>query len=217
MNDFLNALTPDNLGYLMQGLWITVAVSVLSIVVSFILGSVIGIVMFEKIPYFSSLVGTLNNIVRNLPLLLIIFFTYFALPQIGIRLPVFWSTVVAMSFFEAAMLSEIIRGGLDSIDKGQFEGARSTGMSNRQTMMYIILPQAYKKMIPPLISQLISLVKDTSLASGIVLADLTFRGQVVYAQNSHYIVPILVFMTFCYFIVNYLLSLLAKRLDRRLA
>ncbi|MCK8637948.1 amino acid ABC transporter permease [Fructobacillus fructosus] len=217
MNDFLNALTPDNLGYLMQGLWITVAVSVLSIVVSFILGSVIGIVMFEKIPYFSSLVGTLNNIVRNLPLLLIIFFTYFALPQIGIRLPVFWSTVVAMSFFEAAMLSEIIRGGLDSIDKGQFEGARSTGMSNRQTMMYIILPQAYNKMIPPLISQLISLVKDTSLASGIVLADLTFRGQVVYAQNSHYIVPILVFMTFCYFIVNYLLSLLAKRLDRHLA
>ncbi|MFC4761187.1 amino acid ABC transporter permease [Fructobacillus durionis] len=217
MNDFFAALSADNLSYLLQGLGITVGVSVFSIIISLIIGSFVGIAMFEKIPYFSSLIGTLNNIVRNLPLLLIIFFTYFSLPQVGIRLPVFWSTVVAMSFFEAAMLSEIIRGGLESIDKGQFEGARSTGMSNKQTMIYVILPQAYKKMIPPLISQLISLVKDTSLASGIVLADLTYRGQVVYAQNSHYIVPILIFMTFAYFVVNYLLSLLAKYFDRRLA
>ena len=217
MNDFFAALSADNLSYLLQGLGITVGVSVFSIIISLIVGSFVGIAMFEKIPYFSSLIGTLNNIVRNLPLLLIIFFTYFSLPQVGIRLPIFWSTVVAMSFFEAAMLSEIIRGGLESIDKGQFEGARSTGMSNKQTMLYVIMPQAYKKMIPPLISQLISLVKDTSLASGIVLADLTYRGQVVYAQNSHYIVPILIFMTFAYFVVNYLLSLLAKYFDRKLA
>ncbi|MDD9138064.1 amino acid ABC transporter permease [Fructobacillus sp. CRL 2054] len=217
MNDFFAALSADNLSYLLQGLGVTVGVSIFSIIISLIVGSFVGIAMFEKIPYFSSLIGTLNNIVRNLPLLLIIFFTYFSLPQVGIRLPIFWSTVVAMSFFEAAMLSEIIRGGLESIDKGQFEGARSTGMSNKQTMLYVIMPQAYKKMIPPLISQLISLVKDTSLASGIVLADLTYRGQVVYAQNSHYIVPILIFMTFAYFVVNYLLSLLAKYFDRKLA
>ncbi|GAP03033.1 amino acid ABC transporter permease [Fructobacillus pseudoficulneus] len=217
MSEFFDAFTGANLGYLMDGLGITVGVSVISVVLSLIIGSIIGIILFEKLPYFSSLVGTLNNIVRNLPLLLIIFFTYFALPQFGVHLPIFWATVVAMTGFQSAMLAEIVRGGLEAVDRGQFEGARANGLSNMQTMIHIVLPQAYKKMIPPIISQLISLVKDTSLASGIVLAELTYRGQIVYAQNSNYIVPVLLFMTIVYFLLNYGLSLIAKWFDRRLA
>lgn len=84
-------------------------------------------------------------------------------------------------------------------------------------MIHIVLPQAYKKMIPPIISQLISLVKDTSLASGIVLAEMTYRGQIVYAQNTNYIVPVLLVLTVVYFLLNYGLSLLAKWFDKRLA
>ncbi len=115
------------------------------------------------------------------------------------------------------MLAEIVRGGLESVDIGQFEGARANGLSNMQTMIYIILPQAYKKMIPPIISQLISLVKDTSLAMGIVLAELMYRGQIVYAQNSTYIIPVLIVMTLVYFVLNYGLSLVARWADRKLA
>ena len=176
-----------------------------------------GIIQFERIPYFSKFVGMINNIIRNLPLLLIIFFVYFALPKLGIHLPIFWATVLAMTTFESSMLAEIVRGGLESIDIGQFEGARANGLSNTQTMVYIVLPQAYKKMIPPIISQLISLVKDTSLALGIVLSEMTYRGQIVYAQNSNYIIPVLIVITLVYFLLNYGLSLIAKWADHKLA
>lgn len=203
--------------YLLGGLGVTVGVSLISVVLSLIFGSVVGIIQFERLPYFSKFVGTINNVIRNLPLLLIIFFVYFALPKIGIHLPIFWATVVAMSTFESAMLAEIVRGGLESIDIGQFEGARANGLSNVQTMIYIVLPQAYKKMIPPIISQLISLVKDTSLAMGIVLSEMTYRGQIVYAQNSTYIIPVLAVITLVYFILNYGLSLVARWADRKLA
>ncbi|GAP04426.1 amino acid ABC transporter permease [Fructobacillus tropaeoli] len=217
MSEFFNAFTSANMGYLLGGLGITVGVSAISVVLSLLFGSIVGIIQFEKIPFFSSFVGTLNNIVRNLPLLLIIFFTYFALPQLGIHLPIFWATVAAMTFFESAMLAEIVRGGMEAVDRGQFEGARANGLSNMQTMWHIVLPQAYKKMIPPIISQLISLVKDTSLASGIVLAEMTYRGQIVYAQNTNYIIPVLVVLTVVYFLLNYGLSLIAKWFDKKLA
>ncbi|MBK0040384.1 MULTISPECIES: amino acid ABC transporter permease [Leuconostoc] len=212
-----DAFTPQNVQYLLGGLGITVGVSVISVILSFIAGSVIGIIQFERLPYFSKFVGTINNIIRNLPLLLIIFFVYFALPKLGIHLPIFWATVVAMSTFESSMLAEIVRGGLESIDKGQFEGARANGLSNLQTMFYIVLPQAYKKMIPPIISQLISLVKDTSLAMGIVLSEMTYRGQIIYAQNSTYIIPVLIVITLIYFLLNYGLSLIARWFDSKLA
>ena len=212
-----SAFTPQNVMYLLGGLGITVGVSIISVILSLIFGSVVGIIQFERLPYFSKFVGTINNVIRNLPLLLIIFFVYFALPKIGIHLPIFWATVVAMSTFESAMLAEIVRGGLESIDIGQFEGARANGLSNMQTMIYIILPQAYKKMIPPIISQLISLVKDTSLAMGIVLAEMTYRSQIIYAQNSTYIIPVLVAITLVYFVLNYGLSLIARWAAHKLA
>lgn len=214
---FFSAFTPQNVTYLIGGLGITVGVSLISVILSLIFGSIVGIIQFERIPYFSKFVGTINNVIRNLPLLLIIFFVYFALPKIGIHLSVFWATIIAMSTFESAMLAEIVRGGLESVDIGQFEGARANGLSNMQTMIYIILPQAYKKMIPPIISQLISLVKDTSLAMGIVLAELMYRGQIVYAQNSTYIIPVLIVITLVYFVLNYGLSLVARWADRKLA
>lgn len=213
----LSAFTPQNVLYLLGGLGITVGVSVISVILSLIFGSVVGIIQFERLPFFSTFVGTINNIVRNLPLLLIIFFVYFALPKIGIHLPIFWATVIAMSTFESAMLAEIVRGGLESVDVGQFEGARANGLSNMQTMIYIILPQAYKRMIPPIISQLISLVKDTSLAMGIVLSEMTYRSQIVYAQNSTYIIPVLIAITLVYFLLNYGLSLIARWADHKLA
>ncbi|ADG40391.1 MULTISPECIES: amino acid ABC transporter permease [Leuconostoc] len=212
-----SAFTPQNVLYLLGGLGITVGVSVISVILSLIFGSVVGIIQFERLPFFSKFVGTINNVIRNLPLLLIIFFVYFALPKIGIHLPIFWATVIAMSTFESAMLAEIVRGGLESVDIGQFEGARANGLSNMQTMIYIILPQAYKRMIPPIISQLISLVKDTSLAMGIVLSEMTYRGQIVYAQNSTYIIPVLIAITLVYFLLNYGLSLIARWADHKLA
>jgi len=124
--DFLGAYSWINIRFLLEGLLVTLEVAFLSIVFSFIIGAMLGLIRFMKIPFLSKITGMLVDIIRNLPLLLIIFFTYFALPQIGIRLSIFWSAVAAMTIFESAMLSEIIRGGLTSIPIGPIEACIST-------------------------------------------------------------------------------------------
>ncbi|MFK5280836.1 amino acid ABC transporter permease, partial [Lacticaseibacillus paracasei] len=135
--------------YLLQGLGVTLEVSIVSIFFSFILGVILGLARYVKIKYFSAIVGFVIDLIRNLPLLLILFFTYFALPDIGIRLNVVAAAIIAMSIFESAMLAEIVRSGINAVPRGQMEAARSNGLTFYQAMRYIIMPQALKKMIPP--------------------------------------------------------------------
>lgn len=218
MSIFAQAYQWENLKYLLEGLWVTVEVSVISIIFSFIIGAIFGLVRYMKIKYLSAIVGFVVDIIRNLPLLLIIFFTYFGLPNvIGVRFDTLWATIIAMTVFESAMLAEIIRSGILAVDSGQMEAARSNGLTYWQTMYHIILPQAIKKMIPPIVSQFISLVKDTSLATIIVLPELMFHAQVIYGQNTNFMIPMFVALAILYFIVCYLLSLLSKFLDRKLS
>ncbi len=127
--DFKGAITGDHILFLLKGLLITLEVALVAIVLSFIIGSVIGILRYMKIPVVSQILGILVEVVRNLPLLLIIFFTYFALPEAGLKLEIITATIVALTIFEAAMISEIVRSGLLSIEKGQIEAARSSGLT----------------------------------------------------------------------------------------
>ncbi len=114
------------------------------------------------------------------------------------------------------MVAEIVRAGINSIPVGQMEGARSTGMSYWQALRYIILPQAVKNMIPAIVSQFISLVKDTSLATIIVLPDLMNHAQIIYGQNTNYTIPMFLALAVMYFIVCYSLSLLSQYLEHRI-
>ncbi|WP_203624091.1 MULTISPECIES: amino acid ABC transporter permease [unclassified Lacticaseibacillus] len=216
MQNFINAYSAVNLSYLLRGLWVTVEVSVVSIFFSFIIGTLLGVARYVKIKYFSAIVGFIIDLIRNLPLLLILFFTYFALPNIGIRLSVIPASIIAMTVFESAMLAEIIRSGIGAVPIGQMEAARSNGMTYSQAMIQIILPQAFKKMIPPLVSQFISLVKDTSLATIILLPELTQHAQIIYGQNVNYTIPMFAALALLYFIVNYALSVASHVIDRRL-
>ncbi|MCI2036998.1 MAG: ABC transporter permease subunit, partial [Lactobacillus sp.] len=109
MQNFINAYSAVNLSYLLRGLWVTIEVSVVSIFFSFLIGTLLGIARYVKIKYFSAIVGFIIDLIRNLPLLLLLFFTYFALPNIGLRLSVIPASIVAMTVFESAMLAEIIR------------------------------------------------------------------------------------------------------------
>ena len=120
---------------------------------------------------------------------------------------------MALTLFESAMISEIIRSGLNSIDKGQMEAARSSGLTYVQALKYIILPQALRRMVPPMVSQFISLLKDTSLAVVIALPELTHHAQIIYGQSSSYFIPILLLVAIMYFVVNYTLSIIARRLE----
>ncbi|GAW98851.1 amino acid ABC transporter permease [Secundilactobacillus mixtipabuli] len=217
MKDFIDAYSWINIHYLLQGLWITVIVSVVSILGSYILGSILGIIRYVNIKVVSPIVGLFIDIIRNLPLLLIIFFTYFGLPNLGFRPSSVWATILAMTVFESTMIAEIVRSGIAAVDPGQMEGARANGLTYGQAMYHVILPQAMKKMIPALVSQFISLIKDTSLATIIVLPDLMHNAQIVYGQNSTYILPMFLMIAIMYFIVCYALSLLSRSLDRRMS
>lgn len=210
--NFVEALSWVNIRFLLDGLLVTVEVAVLSIIFSFIIGSLLGLVRYLKITIVSKVVGLLIDLIRNLPLLLIIFFTYFALPQIGIRLDIFWSAIAAMTIFESAMLSEIIRAGLNSVPKGQTEAGLSTGLTYTQTLLFIIIPQAFKAMVPPILSQFISLIKDTSLAIIISLPEITHNAKIIYGQNTDYVIPMFVAMAFMYFSICFALSRVVKRL-----
>lgn len=215
--DFLSAFSWINIRFLLDGLLVTLQVAVVSIILSFIIGGILGTLRFMKIPVLSTIVMIIVDIIRNLPLLLIIFFTYFALPQIGIQLSIFWSAVVAMTIFESAMLSEIIRAGLVAVPKGQMEAGRSTGLSYIATLYYIIFPQSIKLMLPPIVSQFISLIRDTSLAVVISLPELTHHAKIIYAQDPAAVLPMFFAMAFSYFIICYSLSVFSKRLERRWA
>ncbi len=215
MMDFAGAYAPAHLKFLLQGFLVTLEVAFISIVLSFIFGIVIGVIRYTKIPVFSQLLAVLVETIRNLPLLLIIFFTYFALPEVGLKLDKLYAAISALVIFESAMLSEIVRSGLQSIDKGQIEAARSSGLTYGQTLWYIILPQALRRMVPPIVSQFISLLKDTSLAIVISLPELMNHAQIINGRNVNFVIPIFILVAFMYFIVNYSLSLVSRRLEYR--
>ncbi|MEH7385864.1 amino acid ABC transporter permease [Bacillus sp. JJ1521] len=216
--DFIGAYSAHNIKYLMEGFLVTLEVAIIAIVLSFIIGSVLGILRYAKIVIFSKIVAVIIEALRNLPLILIIFITYFGLPQIGIKMSVMTAAIVGLTVFESAMISEIVRSGLNSINKGQIEAARSSGLNYVQTMWHIILPQALKRMIPPLVSQFIALLKDTSLAVIIALPELLHNAQGIYAgpNGDSYIIPIYILVALMYFVVNYALSLLSRALEKRL-
>ncbi|NLR08850.1 amino acid ABC transporter permease [Lactobacillus sp. ZJLC28-8] len=217
LQNFIDAYSPDNLRYLFGGLGITILVSVISIIGSFIIGSVLGVIRYVKIKYVSAIVGFIIDVIRNLPLLLILFFTYFGLPNLGVKPEIIPAAILAMTIFESMMLAEIVRSGIQAVDPGQMEGARANGLTYWQGLWHIVLPQALVKMIPAIVSQFISLVKDTSLATIILLPEMLFRSQIIYGQNTNYIIPMFVAIALMYFIVCYLLSLLASYLEKRQA
>ncbi|WP_143461660.1 amino acid ABC transporter permease [Levilactobacillus enshiensis] len=217
LQNFIDAYSPDNLRYLFGGLGITILVSVVSIIGSFIIGSILGVIRYVKIKYFSAIVGFIIDVIRNLPLILILFFTYFGLPNLGVKPEIIPAAILAMTIFESTMLAEIVRSGIQAVDSGQMEGARANGLTYWQGLWHIVLPQAMVKMIPAIVSQFISLVKDTSLATIILLPEMLYRSQIIYGQNTNYIIPMFVAIALMYFVVCYCLSVLARYLEKRQA
>lgn len=213
--DFIGAYAPAHLKFLLEGFAVTLEVAFISILFSFAIGIVIGVLRYSRIPFLSPVLAVGVETIRNLPLLLIIFFTYFALPEVGFKLDKFYAAILALVIFESAMLSEIVRSGLNSIEKGQIEAARSSGLTYTQTLWHIVLPQALRRMVPPIVGQFISLLKDTSLAVVIALPELMNHAQIINGRNVNYVIPIFLLVAVMYFVVNYSLSLVSRRLEHK--
>jgi len=201
-------------GPLLQGLLITLQITACALVLSFIIGLLTALLRLSNSPMGLLLANTYLELIRNTPLLVQIFVVYFVLAPI-FDVGRFAAAVFALSLFEGAYASEIIRAGILSVQRGQWEAARALGLSSAHCYRYIIIPQAVRKMIPPLTSQSISLVKDSALVSTIAIYDLTMQGQQIVAET---------FLTFevwltvacIYLILTTSISGLVRLLEQRL-
>lgn len=174
----------DSLPLLLQGAVVTIEITVFSVSCGFLIGLFISICRLSHIKTVKVLAAFYVDVIRGTPLLVQIFLIYFALPMfIGMRIEPFVAAVTACSVNSGAYVSEIFRAGIESIDKGQSEAGRSLGMTWGQTMRYIVLPQAFKRIIPPLGNEFISMLKETSLVSVIGFEELTRRGQLIIAKT----------------------------------
>jgi His/Glu/Gln/Arg/opine family amino acid ABC transporter permease subunit len=160
------------LPFLLKGALLTIFFSASSEIIGIIIGLITAVIRVTKIKVLSQLAVIYVDLFRGTPLLMQIIFIYYALPYIGINLPAIVAGIVALSINSGAYVSEIFRAGIESIDKGQNEAARSLGMSYMQSLRYVIVPQTIKRVLPPLTNEFVALIKDSSLLSVIAIAEL---------------------------------------------
>ena len=200
-------------GPLLKGLLVTLEITGYSLILATIVGLLTALLRLSSSRVGRIIARVYLEIIRNTPLLVQIFFLYFVLAPI-FELDRFTAAVIALSLFEGAYASEIFRAGIVSIQRGQWEAAHSLGLSSFDTYRSVILPQALKKILPPLTGQAVSLIKDSALVSTIAVYDLTMQGRVIIAET---------FLTFeiwftvaaVYLVITLSLSLLIRRLEKQ--
>lgn len=174
----------ESVPVLLTGVKFTILITIFGLVLGFFLGTISGILKTSKSRIFKRFAGIYIESIRGTPLMVQVLFIYFGLPLVlGTRIPPLVAGVVAIGINAGAYIAEIVRGAIQSIDKGQTEAGRSIGLTRFQTLLYIIWPQAFKRMIPPLGNQFIISLKDTSLLVVIGVGELTRQGQEIIAVN----------------------------------
>ncbi len=213
--DLIATLEGWQIGPIIEGLIVTIEISLYSLVIALVLGLLIGLMRISANPAVRNLAILYIEVIRGTPLLVQIFIMYFFFGTV-LDLERFTAGVIALSVFTAAYVAEIVRSGIQSIPVGQMEAARSLGMSYPKAMIYIILPQAFKRTLPPLAGQFINLIKDSSLVSVISITDLTKAGREVVSGSF---APFEVWFTVAllYLVLTSALSWAIQRLEKRLS
>ncbi|MCT8977973.1 amino acid ABC transporter permease [Clostridium sp. CX1] len=206
----------NTLPILLKGCVMTVELTVITLIMGTILGVFLALLKLAKNPVLRWISSFYTWIFRGTPLLLQLFFFYYGLPFIGVKLTPFQAAVIGLGLNCAAYMGEIIRGGIQSIDKGQFEAAKALGFTYGDTMKRIILPQTFKVIIPPVGNEFIAMLKDTSLVSTIAMVELMRSAQQMYATTFK---PIEVFLTagLLYLIMTTIFTAVFSFFERKLA
>ncbi|HLQ73035.1 MAG TPA: amino acid ABC transporter permease [Bacillota bacterium] len=205
----------NSLPYLWEGLLVTLKVFIIAIILGFIIGLVVALLRLSPVKLLNWLAKIFVDVIRGTPILVQLFFFYFGLNSLEfVSLDRETAGIVTVAINAGAYYAEIIRAGIQSLDKGQNEAARSLGLTSAQSMRYVILPQSFRRMLPTFTNQAIISLKDTSLLSVIGIADLTQKGQVQIAATFKAF-EIWIAVGIMYFVVIYLLSLLSSFLERR--
>lgn len=200
---------------LLVGATVTLRITSLSIALGLCIGIVAGLCRVWPNSLLRTLSGVYIEVIRGTPLLVQIFLVYFGLPALGINLDPFLAGVIAMGINSGAYVGEIVRGGIESIAKGQMEAALSLGMTWRQAMYYVILPQAFVRILPPLGNEFIALLKDSSLVSTIAIAELTRTGQIIITRTFKSF-EIWSGVALFYFLMTYAISRIVRFSEERL-
>jgi len=209
------SLMTNSLPLLLQGAWLTVQITSVSILLGTLIGLILGIMRVSPYRIFSAPAMLYVEFIRGTPLLIQIFLIHFATPQfLGFPLEAYYSAIIAMSINSGAYVAEIVRGGIQSIEKGQMEAARSLGMNYGQAMGYIVLPQAFRRILPALGNEFIALLKDSSLVSVITLEELTRKGQLIIGR-TYQPFEIWIVVALLYLIMTLTMSQLIAYLERR--
>lgn len=212
----------QSLPVLIQGAVITVEITAISVLLGTMIGLIASLGRLSKARLSRILAGIYVDFIRGTPLLVQIFIIYFGIPAFMRTLTgEIWrvndwvAAITACSINSGAYIAEIFRSGIQSIDRGQMEAARSLGMTHRQAMLHIILPQAFKRVIPPLGNEFIAMLKDTSLLAVIGIAELTRRGQLIVAVKYNPF-EIYLMVAFIYLIMTLSISRWVAYMERRL-
>ncbi len=206
----------SSLPFLWQGLLVTLEVSLLVVVISLIIGLVLGVGITYGPTWLYWPIRLYTDFIRGVPVLVLIFFVYYGLPALGMNLGNFTAAVAALTLFKTAHVIEIARGAIQSIHAGQRDAAKALGLTFWQQMIYVIFPQATRRFLPPWLNAVTDAVKGSSLVSLIGVVDLMLAVQKVIGRTFEPM-PLYITGAIIYFLINYALSSLSRRLEARYA
>ena len=200
------------------GIALTLYLAVISCILSFFGGLILGLLNISQSKVVRAVALVILNFIRGMPLLMVIFWMYFLLPAVmGSTVSENWTVIMALTLFTSAYMSQIVKAGIESIPRGQTEAALSTGLKHWQAMVYIVLPQGLRNMIPSFVNQFVSMIKDTSLAFIVGVSELTHVATQINNRTIIYPTEIFAFIAIIYFIICFAFTTLSRWMEKRLA
>ncbi len=202
------------LPFLLKGAEMTIYITILSLIISTPLGLLFAAAKMCPWKIISLPIATIINITRGLPMIVVLFYIYFVFPDIGITLTSFQASVIGIAFCFSTYIAEIFRAGIESVDRGQLEAARSMGMNLPKAMRRVVLPQAFHVALPPYSNTLVMMLKDSALASTIAVTEMTRQGQLI-AASTFDNTTVYTLVALLYLVLCLPLLALTKKLEKR--
>jgi polar amino acid transport system permease protein len=213
--DFQLAIFLEAFPLLLRGAWVTLYLSLISSCIGMILGLLVGVARVSRLRAIRGTATVYTEVIRGTPLLMQLIVLYYGLPSVGINLEAVAAGIIGLSANSAAYVGEIFRAGIQSVGRGQREAALASGLTRLQTMRSIILPQAFRLVLPPLTNEFVTMLKDSSLVSTLAIAELLRTGREIVAWKVNVFSPF-AGVTLLYLAMTLPLTHLARHLERRI-